>query len=175
MPLLFGRRRSLQLHIRGLPRRIRDWGLYKAVDERVVNMSTVLPLVRGPYLTVQYFRFRCLPVGCGLETLHPMALVHGDPGVCCTIVLLLSEAVRRAASLVRSQIHELHSPAMRDRHWKDLLDVTEQHRPPAERRMSRVRLTSNDLSIFVFPRDAFRFRHRRVSVVCKYHLYVSSM
>eukprot|EP00752_Nemacystus_decipiens_P011484 g10196.t1 len=70
--------RSLQLHIRGLPRRIRDWGLYKAVDERVVNMSTVLPL-----------------------------------------------------------IHELHSPAMRDRHWKDLLDVTEQHRPPAERRMSR--------------------------------------
>lgn len=40
-------RRSLQLHIRGLPRRIRDWGLYKAVDERVVNMSTVLPLVRS--------------------------------------------------------------------------------------------------------------------------------
>ncbi|CAM9632729.1 unnamed protein product, partial [Ectocarpus sp. 8 AP-2014] len=70
--------RSLQLHIRGLPRRIRDWGLYKAVDERVVNMSTVLPL-----------------------------------------------------------IHELHSPAMRDRHWKDLLDVTDQHRPPAQRRLSR--------------------------------------
>lgn len=37
--------RSLQLQIRGLPRRVRDWGVYKSVDERVVNMSTVLPLV----------------------------------------------------------------------------------------------------------------------------------
>eukprot|EP00904_Undaria_pinnatifida_P003150 jgi/Undpi1/12836/HiC_scaffold_7.g02503.m1 len=58
--------RSLQLHIRGLPRRVREWALYRVVDERVVNMSTVLPL-----------------------------------------------------------IHELHSPAMRDRHWKELLEVTE--------------------------------------------------
>lgn len=24
------------------------------------------------------------------------------------------------------QIHELHSPAMRDRHWKELLEVTEE-------------------------------------------------
>lgn len=38
--------KSLQLHIRGLPRRVRNWSVYKAVDERVVNMSTVLPLVR---------------------------------------------------------------------------------------------------------------------------------
>lgn len=35
----------LQLHIRGLPRRVRDWGLYREVDEKVVNLSTVLPLV----------------------------------------------------------------------------------------------------------------------------------
>lgn len=34
------------LHIRGLPRRVRDWGVYKAVDENVSNMATVLPLVR---------------------------------------------------------------------------------------------------------------------------------
>lgn len=43
--------RSLQLHIRGLPRRVREWPLYRAVDERVVNMSTVLPLV-GCYIPV---------------------------------------------------------------------------------------------------------------------------
>ncbi|CAM9897062.1 unnamed protein product, partial [Hapterophycus canaliculatus] len=40
-----------------------------------------------------------------------------------------------------SQIHELHSPAMRDRHWKELLDITDQHRPPAERRLSTPRIT----------------------------------
>lgn len=55
---------------------------------------------------------------------------------------MFSSATRSFAVLAASfrfQIHELHSPAMRDRHWKNLLDVTEQHRPPAERRMSRVR------------------------------------
>lgn len=41
--------KSLQLHIRGLPRRVREWGVYNAVDERVVNMSTVLPLVGFMY------------------------------------------------------------------------------------------------------------------------------
>lgn len=51
----------------------------------------------------------------------------------CSLISLLALAVPL------EQIHELHSPAMRDRHWKDLLDVTDQHRPPAQRRLSRVR------------------------------------
>lgn len=46
--------RSLQLHIRGLPRRVREWALYRAVDERVVNMSTVLPLVGSFQFSLSY-------------------------------------------------------------------------------------------------------------------------
>lgn len=34
------------------------------------------------------------------------------------------------------QIHELHSPAMRDRHWKALLEVTEDH--TSQRKPSQV-------------------------------------
>ncbi|CAN0303753.1 unnamed protein product, partial [Discosporangium mesarthrocarpum] len=37
--------KSLQQQIRKLPRRVRDWEAYADVEDRVVNMSTVLPLV----------------------------------------------------------------------------------------------------------------------------------
>jgi hypothetical protein len=46
-------------------RRVREWGVYKDMEERVANMATVLPLV-----------------------------------------------------------NHLHSPAMRDRHWRSLVTVT---------------------------------------------------
>lgn len=37
------------------------------------------------------------------------------------------------------KVHELHSPAMRDRHWKALLEVTERARGDGGRRNSQVR------------------------------------
>lgn len=40
------------------------------------------------------------------------------------------------------QIHELHSPAMRDRHWKELLEVTDQGRPAVPRE-SRSQVPTN--------------------------------
>ncbi|CAM9358663.1 unnamed protein product [Ascophyllum nodosum] len=60
---------SLRLQIQRLPKRVRNWSVFKAVDENVLHMATVLPL-----------------------------------------------------------IHALHSPAMRDRHWQKLLEVTAQSR-----------------------------------------------
>lgn len=74
--------KGLQLQIRALPRRVRDWGVYKAVDEKVVNMSAVLPLV-GTVVTTTH------SVGCSamslrknfpfcLAALSPEILAHFD-------------------------------------------------------------------------------------------------
>jgi dynein heavy chain len=55
----------MQTQIKRMNRRVREWGVYKDMEERVANMATVLPLV-----------------------------------------------------------NHLHSPAMRDRHWRSLVQVT---------------------------------------------------
>lgn len=81
----------------------------------------------------------CRLSGCWQEPISLATLAYEGPSFS-----LLAEVARLFPYAVRLQIHELHSPAMRDRHWKDLLDVTEKHRPPAERRLSRVRSARND-------------------------------
>jgi len=58
--------KSLQNHIKRMSRRVREWDIYRAIESRVQNMATILPL-----------------------------------------------------------ISQLHSPAMRDRHWRMLIHVTQ--------------------------------------------------
>lgn len=64
--------KSLQLQIRSLPRRVRDWGVYKAVDEKVVNMSTVLPLV-SEAVAISTEHRSSTPMGMVLSNLCPIS------------------------------------------------------------------------------------------------------